>query len=1356
MISKHSRELLRGSALAVVCSFAALAGSPAYADCSSFFSENVTCNNTSFLPIVTTWAGASMTITATDWTFGPWGSGRINVTLLGNLDEDVTFSGTNVSTPYGSGEILGTSYGAIHMSNANQNGDATIRINNTGAQVIKITGANSRGLTARTYSLFGNNGHALIEVSGVVVVMEHAIGGAALNAESLGSGNASVVMTGGSITTSGTAGGLGSGAPLEGAIRAVSQTGNATVRVTGGSVTTRGNSYGIQAETGGAGQVNVTSSANIRTEGDGGGIYARSENGGAGVTNSGDITTMANNAAGIDAAATGTGNVTVIHAGSVQTNGAAAAGILARTVDGDLTVTGVGTVETQGAGAAGIDAAATGDGDVSVGSSRSVQTNGAAAAGILGRAAAGRLTVDSSGAITTRGTNAAGIDAMTSGGNRLEVRNAAAIETQGLLEAHGILAAATGDGEVSVSNMNTITTGGSGSHGILAQSTGSGVGIISVGNTAEIDVGGDGSSGILARFTQAASSAAIGVNNTGDITVAGGGGGLLALGPLGIGAMTAGSGDINITGSGAISMTNAAAARSHGIFAQTQAGDVGVTYSGGIVTNGSDSSGIQATTVTGEIDIVNSGTITTSGTNEARGIFGQATGSTGHVTIASAGADITTSGIGVGNTGIEAVVAGGDASIAFSDATVRVAGMSFGLRAWDSAGTTTSTANVTVTRGIVDATASRGVAAVQALGGSRATVDLDAASEVHGGTWPGVGLGGGIQHLINAGVIDALSDIAVMGDHALAGNSFNLDNTGTITGAVFAASAVTTIANAGTWNLRSFVDTDGDGVRDTWRVAVSDLGASSTNTINNTGTLNLVAQAGLSATFDATGAYVPQGLVGNTPVAGGAVQGQILGALIFNNSGTIDLTGGGNAAGNVLVISGGHQPGADGGGVFVSNGGTLILNAVLNEGGANSLADVLVVDSTRLGSAPTGVLVRPVGGAGAYTPGDGILMVEVLNASASDPGAFVQTGRIVGGAYEYRLLHNGIGANAADGNWYLRSELPTPPPPNPPPVVPQYRPEVGAYLGNQMVALSMFRHTLHDRLGEVDYLERQRGTDEGRHAATWVRVTGHLVDSRAASSQLDLRTSAGMMQAGFEIGRWTDGDSRLLLGLMAGAGTARTTSRSMSSNYTAKGDVDGYSVGLYATWYQSAQDARGLYLDTWVQHAWYDNTVKGDQLASESYDSRALSASLEAGYAFELGRGENRAYYLEPQAQVIYTDYSADAHREAGGTRVRPDNASGFVTRLGARAYSRPLTMTSGSRVQPFIEFNWWHSMDSNSIYFDNVSVAQNMPRNTFETRLGAQAELGERWTAWGHAGLRLGASNFRDVDLLLGVKYSW
>ena len=77
---------------------------------------------------------------------------------------------------------------------------------------------------------------------------------------------------------------------------------------------------------------------------------------------------------------------------------------------------------------------------------------------------------------------------------------------------------------------------------------------------------------------------------------------------------------------------------------------------------------------------------------------------------------------------------------------------------------------------------------------------------------------GGTATLTNNGIIGALSDRAVAGDPA------QVINNGTITGFVQFTGGDNSILNNGTFNLRHFADTNGDGVRDTLRVAIADLG----------------------------------------------------------------------------------------------------------------------------------------------------------------------------------------------------------------------------------------------------------------------------------------------------------------------------------------------------------------------------------------------------------------------------------------------------------------------------------------------------------------------------------------------------
>ena len=144
----------------------------------------------------------------------------------------------------------------------------------------------------------------------------------------------------------------------------------------------------------------------------------------------------------------------------------------------------------------------------------------------------------------------------------------------------------------------------------------------------------------------------------------------------------------------------------------------------------------------------------------------------------------------------------------------------------------------------------------------------------------------------------------------------------------------------------------------------------------------------------------------------------------------------------MLVITGARQAGVAGPGTFISNGGTLRLDTVLNEGGAATRSDTLVVDGTSVGAGgATNMVVRNAGGAGALTVGDGILVVQVLNPARSAPGAFsLSGGSITAGAFDYFLFKGGA-SPGSQGNWYLRSTLVAPvtpdvPPPEPAPGTP--------------------------------------------------------------------------------------------------------------------------------------------------------------------------------------------------------------------------------------------------------------------------------------------------------------------------------
>jgi autotransporter family porin len=426
-------------------------------------------------------------------------------------------------------------------------------------------------------------------------------------------------------------------------------------------------------------------------------------------------------------------------------------------------------------------------------------------------------------------------------------------------------------------------------------------------------------------------------------------------------------------------------------------------------------------------------------------------------------------------------------------------------------------------------------------------------------------------------------------------------------------------------------------------------------------------------------------------------------------------------------------------GNYTGNNGLLTLSTVL--GGDQSATDRLVVHGNTAGQ--TSVAIQNAGGTGAQT-NNGIQIVQVDGQSN---GVFSLNGRVVAGAYEYNLFKGGV-TTPNDGNWYLRSfaSSPTPTP----------RPEPGGYLGNQIAAQDMFIHTLHDRAGFSDPAGADGADGRGGDGPTaWARTTGGRVDSKAAGGLIEESTDSALIQAGIDLLHRTINNQRWQAGIMAGYGSATTDATARDNPATARGTINGANAGVYATWHGNAAGPDGPYVDTWMQYAHFDNTVKGSGLNGESYSSQVWSGSVEGGWAFVLGHTSTGPLLLEPQVQFIYSGYQADDHTESNGTLVHSKDNGGLVTRLGARLFHAPGSNTAPGWL-PFVEVNWWHNASGNAIAFDNTVVAQDGPKNRAELKVGMQAQVAKQWRIWGHLGFQQGDGGYRNIDGLLGARYTW
>ncbi|MCU6420513.1 autotransporter outer membrane beta-barrel domain-containing protein [Klebsiella aerogenes] len=473
----------------------------------------------------------------------------------------------------------------------------------------------------------------------------------------------------------------------------------------------------------------------------------------------------------------------------------------------------------------------------------------------------------------------------------------------------------------------------------------------------------------------------------------------------------------------------------------------------------------------------------------------------------------------------------------------------------------------------------------------------------------------------------------------------------------------------------------------------------------------------------------------------------------LSNSGMINVSAPGvTTAGNTLHVAGD----------YAGNGGTLNLNTQL--GGDNSLTDKLVVDGNTSGT--TQVAVTNVGGSGAKT----LNGIEVVSVGGNSAGEFTQKGRIVAGAYDYTLAR-GQGGNA--GNWYLTNNGETPVDPVNPdnggdtpdngggdkPHTPDIRPEGKAYASNMQAANTLFNMTLHDRLGETHYVD---ALGKEQTTSLWLRQVGGHTRSNDGSGQNKTQANRYVAQLGGDIAQWSsDGSDRFHLGIMAGYANQHSNTRNHRNGYSADGSVNGYSTGLYGTWFQDNEEKTGAYVDTWMLYNWFDNSVSSKGASSESYKSKGLTASVETGYTWKVGeRNDHESYYVQPQAQVTWMGVKADDHKEQNGTVVQFGGDDNVQTRLGARffikGHNAKLDNGKDRTFEPFIEANWIHNTKDFTAGLDGVPVKVAGTRNIGELKTGVEAKLNKNVNLWGNIAQQIGDKGYSDTQAMVGFKVNF
>jgi outer membrane autotransporter protein len=522
-------------------------------------------------------------------------------------------------------------------------------------------------------------------------------------------------------------------------------------------------------------------------------------------------------------------------------------------------------------------------------------------------------------------------------------------------------------------------------------------------------------------------------------------------------------------------------------------------------------------------------------------------------------------------------------------------------------------------------------------------------------------------------------------------------------------------------------------------------------TLGNSGTLT----GALS--IDSTSTLFAGGL--GDPAITPAVSGQLV---TVSNAGTIDLTNGGTSTNDALVVNGN----------YVGLNGKLLLQSVLNGDGSPS-DKLVIVQGT--GSGKTTLGITNVGGIGAATVTDGIMVVQTTDGATTTASAFTLPKPLVAGAYTYYLFKGGVSAGTAD-NWYLRSSVAaaatptptptptgplaadgTPPLPSAPPAgsapTPLYRMEVPVYaevpelaraLGLQQIG------TFHDREGSQSLLN-----ETGAVPASWTRIWGgHATLSNGGAVDPEFSGTLGGIELGQDLyADATPGGQRDHYGFILGFARAQ-------------GDVSGFALGfpnLAAGHLSINAYSAGGYWTHVGPGGWYtDAVLMGSSLTISpmSYENIGASthgyaeaASFEAGLPVPLPANLR----IEPQAQLIWQHTSID-DLDDGISNVSFHAANGLIGRLGLRLEGK--FEGAGAVWEPYLRANLWRYFNgTDEVTFAGTTVIPtSVPATAAEFGLGIAARLSVHGSVYAAAGYTTNVNGaHRSVfEGNTGVRWSW
>ena len=466
-------------------------------------------------------------------------------------------------------------------------------------------------------------------------------------------------------------------------------------------------------------------------------------------------------------------------------------------------------------------------------------------------------------------------------------------------------------------------------------------------------------------------------------------------------------------------------------------------------------------------------------------------------------------------------------------------------------------------------------------------------------------------------------------------------------------------------------------------------------------------------------------------------------------------------------------------------GGTIGMNAVLNEGGVATQSDQLHVTGNVSGKHRLAVTNQD--GAGARTVGDGIKLVQVDGQSAADN--FTLATPVQAGAYEYRLFQGGSDSVAS---WYLRSDLADEQTVaravNTDSTTAQktgatssvvgaagdigaqsarklgdlgdyaaYRTAVPGYALTPALNLNYGFTTigrLHERVGDIQSLE-QGGNVSGKDGV-WGRIGGNNLDADSGRFQAKQNDFFAQFGKDWEIERDGTGGHRhtgatLTLGNSNGRfeDSARAIDPRLSTR-TGSVDTQAQALGGYYTQYWGD----GSYFDGVGQVTRFSNKYSDSYGAKGKQDGYAIGISGEVGKPFVVA---SNGFTVEPQAQLMYQYLNLDDFNDQISS-VRMDSQDQLRGRIGVRLFKttpagQKSDFTRCATVDVLHDF-----LSAGTTWVGSTGFERGFAKTWYELGLGMSGALSKNSEVYANVkyAQNIGGDSMRNVSGAVGYRYNW